>query len=203
MTMAPLLDLDDQALLDLHDSLDDAGRADLEARLTAEEDQRDARLAAPDALARAAGWYAANGIAVFRLLPGGKRPFPGTRGLHDATCDLDVVQAWWRDQPQANIGIPTGHGFDVIDVDGPPGHSSLVDLEPIPTLARARTGSGGLHLYVAATGRGNGARIQPGIDYRGIGGYVVAPPSRHANGRLYRWERSPSTLIEHLAQGQA
>jgi hypothetical protein len=69
---------------------------------------------------------------------------------------------------------------------------------PISTL-RARTGGGGLHLFYAAppnvrvantAGRLPGvARPLPGIDLRGDGGYVVVPPSVHASGRRYRWDR--------------
>jgi hypothetical protein len=59
--------------------------------------------------------------------------------------------------------------------------------EEMPTV---RTGSGGCHLYVAATGAGNRARLLPGVDWRGAGGYVVAPPSLHASGERYRWTRS-------------
>jgi hypothetical protein len=40
---------------------------------------------------------------------------------------------------------------------------------------------------VPPAGRGNGVKILPGVDYRGAGGYVVLPPSRGYNGRLYRW----------------
>ncbi|MCL5459838.1 bifunctional DNA primase/polymerase, partial [Loigolactobacillus coryniformis] len=87
-------------------------------------------------------------------------------GLKNASADPEQVKAWWTAEPQANIGMPTGHGFDVIDVDGPVGWSSWVDLEPkVPFIAKVFTGGGGLHVYVAATGRGNGAHLKPGIDY--------------------------------------
>jgi hypothetical protein len=46
--------------------------------------------------------------------------------------------------------------------------------------------AGGIHRYVRATGDGNGAKIAPGIDYRGAGGYVVAPPSM-VDGKRYGW----------------
>jgi hypothetical protein len=52
----------------------------------------------------------------------------------------------------------------------------------------ARTGGGGWHFYLAPTGLGN---VQPRglahVDWRGRGGYVVAPPSRHASGHPYQW----------------
>ena len=54
-----------------------------------------------------------------------------------------------------------------------------------------RTGSGGWHLWFAPTGHGNRVRLLPGVDWRGLGGYVVAPPSRHASGGAYSWEVTP------------
>ena len=188
-------------LLTDYDTADD--KAAHLARLDAEDAERDARLRAPGALAAAALWYAGAGIAVFPLQPVSKIPYGGTRGFKDATTDLDIVKEWWAKRPRSNIGIATGRGFDVIDIDGPQGYDSLVDIEPIPDLGRAMTGSGGLHIYVAATGRGNGDPIKPSIDYRGLGGYVVAPPSVHQSGRIYQWRDVPTALIEHLKENAA
>jgi len=47
----------------------------------------------------------------------------------------------------------------------------------------------GDHLYVRASGDGNTSGLLPGIDYRGRGGYVVAPPSIGPNGVRYTWTR--------------
>lgn len=179
----------------------DTEREQLLARWDAEDDARDARLHADDALAAAATWYAEQGIAIFPCEPAGKRPLGrlAPNGCKNASTDVEQVRAWWTAEPQANIGIATGHRFDVIDIDGPPGYRSLLDLEPLPALAQAVTGSGGRHIYVPATGRGNGAKLRPGIDYRGAGGYVIAPPSRHSSGRLYTWIDAPTALLHHLA----
>ena len=194
----------DRAVLDAYNiaGSDDA-RTKILNRVQAEDDARNTRLWAENALTTAALWYVSVGIAIFPLEERGKRPWRGTHGLKDATLDPAQITEWWTRRPQSNIGVPTGHRFDVIDIDGPPGHRSLIDLEPIPTLARAWTGGGGLHLFVTATGRGNGAAIRPGIDYRGNGGYIVAPPSRHPSGQLYRWTDPPTDLITHLAKETA
>ncbi len=164
-------------------------------RLAAESDRRDAeretRLSATEALARAAHWYASNGVAVFLIQPRDKKPFAGSRGFKDATTDLTVVASWWQRSPDANVGLPTGLRFDVIDVDGPDGYQSLATLKEAsalpPLLGTVYTPRGGRHLYVAPTGRGNSAGLAPGIDYRGLGGYVVAPPSVGATGKRYDW----------------
>lgn len=77
-------------------------------------------------------------------------------------------------------------------MDGPPGYRSLADLRDqglVPDiLGRTVTARGGTHLYIKPTGDGNTAGLRPGIDYRGDGGYVVAPPSRSAaTGRHWIW----------------
>lgn len=170
-----------------------AGDQDEVTRIEAEVDRLDAarlaRLTAPDALTNAARWYASNGIAVFPLKTGEKRP--GTaHGFKDATTDLTTITTWWADTPQANIGLPTGLRFDVVDIDPPDGFTSLGELKaegliPEP-LAYAHTPRGGMHIYVPPSGMGNGAGVLPGIDLRGQGGYVVAPPSRTDTG-MWIW----------------
>jgi hypothetical protein len=148
---------------------------------------------ADDDLLSAALTYAAKGCPVFPLEPGGKRPLGrlAPHGLKDAATDPDVITKWWAAEPAANIGLTTGDLFDVLDIDGPDGHASLVmemaeTDEPIwgPTTC---TGGGGWHAFVAPTGLGNRAGFVPKCDWRGVGGYIVAPPSVHPNGRQYTW----------------
>jgi hypothetical protein len=104
------------------------------------------------------------------------------------------VRGWWQRWPAANVGLVTGARFDVLDVDGPAGVEALGAIlshrhpadHPGPVV---RTGGDGWHLLYAPTGLGNRVRLLPGVDWRGRGGLVVAPPSRHASGRAYRWVR--------------
>lgn len=166
-------------------------------RLGAEADrrrgERSARLAAPGALAAAATWYATQGVAVFPVEARGKVPM--VRWRDAATADPAQVRAWWLRWPQANIGMPTGLRFDAIDIDGPPGYQSYATIREASRLpavvARAATPRGGMHIFIAPTGDGNGARLGPGLDYRGIGGYVVLAPSVGANGNRYEWLEAP------------
>lgn len=159
-------------------------------------DQLDIR---PPRLLAAALRYAEWGWPVFPLKPGGKQP--ATRnGFKDATADADRIRVWWDATPDANIGLPTGIAFDVIDVDVPAGvmpYSQLVGDRLVPDAhGQVATASGGLHLYIPATGDGNRAAILPGIDYRGAGGYVVAPPSTLGErGRSWSWGSVPSPSI--------
>jgi hypothetical protein len=168
------------------------------------------------ALLEAALGYAARGIPVFpvhwpRPIPDGAslacscrrgpacdRPakHPLVRhGIHDATCDPGQLERWWSRWPQANVGLATGVVFDVLDIDGPAGLAALGELQeaaglrlPGPLVA---TGGGGWHAWFTPTGRGNRPpRGLVHVDWRGQGGYVLAPPSRHISGRTYRWVRT-------------
>lgn len=156
------------------------------------------RLDAPRPLPKPAAsalWYAeVLGLRVFPLQAGSKVPWRGSNGCKDATTDSAQIRVWWAEAPDANVGIATGHLVDVIDVDGPAGVKTWAEIKDDlpPILGHVSTPRpGGNHLYVAASaGRGNKAGIFPGIDYRGEGGYVVAPPSVITSGPHpgdYRW----------------
>jgi hypothetical protein len=113
-------------------------------------------------------------------------------GVNDATCNRARVLAWWTRHPQANIGLATGHTFDVLDVDGPEGAQAIRTLAATHGLHSSgplvRTGGGGWHYYLSPTGLGNARPAGLAhVDWRGRGGYVVAPPSRHASGHPYQW----------------
>src|SRR5215212_1044222 len=135
------------------------------ARLEAQLDAAAAPLNVPVLLVSAALFYAQIGLHVFPLVAAMKIPYPGTHGFEDATTDQEQIAAWWQRWPEANIGIATGHLIDVIDIDGPLGVKSwsrnIYDDPDAPiTLGRVRTPRPqGTHLWIAATGEGNGADI--------------------------------------------
>ena len=95
-----------------------------------------------------------------------------------------------------DLGIATGaaSGFWVLDVDGEDGEASLRKLEaehgPLPATVEVITGKG-RHSYfrIGEHGaiRNSVGEIAPGLDVRGDGGYVLAPPSIHPSGRAYAW----------------
>ena len=126
----------------------------------------------------------------------GKHPRT-SHGVSDASTRLDRVDRWWDQWPKANVGIATGSGSGIVVLDVDPRHGGDVSLAEtveryasLPSTPTVRTG-GGLHLYfrhlgaVACT-RGLGG--YPGLDLRGDGGYVVAPPSIHKSGNVYVWD---------------
>ncbi len=152
------------------------------------------------------------GMRVFPLLPGEKRPAT-RRGVKDATMDMDLVRKWWSKGPW-NIGIATGGGLVVIDLDrGKPwpipdsstpfGVDDGADLLMLLSekhdpgngghwffdTASVRTPSGGQHLYYQlpkGSRVGNSAgKVGPWIDVRGDGGYVVGPWSSLKDGGDY------------------
>lgn len=133
---------------------------------------------------------------------GGKHPDWGKdwqqRGITSRIEAGDV----WRERPHANIGILTGpaSGFWVLDIDPKNGGiTSLDDLErehgALPLTYTVRTGSGGVHLYFAMpqdfVPGGSPGRLPAGIDVRGLGGQVVAPPSVSAVGPYSMYSDRP------------
>lgn len=143
---------------------------------------------APD-LATASMMLAARDIPVFPCTPGGKQPLT-THGFHDATTDAATVREWWQRWPDANIGMPTGAaaGVDVVDVDIHAGGNGFAAFERARSSGLAegwawlvRTPSGGVHAYYLRGSVDEQRSWQvPGqhVDFRGDGGYIIAPPSR-------------------------
>lgn len=143
--------------------------------------------------------YAKRGWSVFPVRKN-KTPYT-SKGFHDATTDLNTITKWWKKYPDANIGIATGsmsHGLTVIDIDideskGIHGDESFRDWCDeegvfIDSLT-AVTGRGGKHIYFTSTfPYRNKTGCLPGVDIRGEGGYVIAPPSIHANGNPYYFD---------------
>lgn len=123
-------------------------------------------------------------------------------GVTQATNDREHIEGWWRRAPLSNIGLATGHLVDVLDLDGSEGLTALrrfaAEQSWTPTGPLARTGRG-WHLYLRPSGTGPRNPIHPEllphVDWRGKGGYAVAPPSRHARG-AYTWVRDLSTPVE-------
>lgn len=141
--------------------------------------------------------YLRRGWAIVPIEARGKRPLVRWEEFQRRLPLPGEVAAWFRRWPNANIGIVTGKisGLAVVDVD--PRHGgdeALAALEsecaPLAPTVEVRTGGGGRHLYFASSSEQLRSRVAlaPGVDLRAEGGLVVAPPSIHASGGLYRWD---------------
>jgi Bifunctional DNA primase/polymerase, N-terminal len=151
--------------------------------------------------------WAVRGLPVFALSPRSKVPAKGSRGSKDATRDEAAIREMWAGNPDGNIGVATGGGFFVVDLDGPEAASWFINscvchglCEPTLEQRTAR----GLHLFFRCDSevRNSASMIAPGADIRGEGGYVVAAPSIHPSGDRYRLVRdlpiapAPRWLLE-------
>jgi Bifunctional DNA primase/polymerase, N-terminal len=140
-------------------------------------------------LATAALMLAECRIPVFPCTSGAKQPLT-VHGFYDASADLGTVRNWWQRLPDANVGIPTGaaSGVDVVDVDIHLSGNGFAAFERARSAGLVdgwawlvRTPSGGVHAYFLRRRGGEQRSWQvPGqhVDFRGDGGYIIAPPSR-------------------------
>ena len=145
------------------------------------------------AVLRQAITYVARGWRVFPRRPRGKAPLT-THGFKDASMARAQITRWWAESPEANVAIACGaSGLVVLDVDPRnEGADTLVALEgehgPLPQTPTVLTGGSGAHYFFAApNGVSLPGKLGAGVDLKGVGGYVVAPPSLHPSGNPYNW----------------
>jgi len=140
--------------------------------------------------------------AVLPLEPRGKAPLARLvrHGVANATTDIRVLSEWWQRFPDANIGL-TCERLLVVDVD--PRNNGDAELAlllathgDIPRTPRARTGSGGEHIFFRRPNGELSGKLAPGIDLvHGPRRYVVASPSVHASGKRYQWLIQPHVQL--------
>lgn len=154
------------------------------------------------ALRQAALDYAARGWLVLPL--DGKRPLTAN-GFKDASGDPKQIERWWRQHPDANVGVACADSdLFVIDVDSDEGERTLAALVErhgtLPRTVGVNTGGGGRHLFFAAPlDLDVPGRLGEGVDLK-YHGYVVAPPSVHPKtGKRYAWADSASPDEHDLA----
>jgi len=162
-----------------------------------------------NAMLHAALWYAELGYAVFPCAVGRKAPLTD-HGLLEATTDAEQINAWWMQQPDANVAIRTD-GLIVIDIDGAENTwlanegEKLADLDVAPLSLTPR---GGRQYFFHQPGgrawRNTASRLAHRVDTRGNGGYVLVVPSV-AEGKPYRWseERELSVPPQRLPEPPA
>lgn len=154
--------------------------------------------------------YREMGLSVIPLRPRDKVPLGSVLPINPETgkptwepfqtrvATADEVSSWYRSAPNANLGIVTGavSGIVVVDLDGPVGIESGRRLglsSPVTVL----TGNGKQLYYKHPGGRicNSVKKVADGVDIRGDGGYVAAPPSLHPNGKKYCWLGSPISTV--------
>lgn len=136
---------------------------------------------------------------------------PRVKGAYKAaTTDVNQVEQWWTDWPDANIGIATGAGSGIFVLDVDPkngGNKSLAKLQDRIVFGFevvVATGGGGAHHYYRfpkdQVVRCSAGKIGDGLDIRGEGGYIIAPPSSHASGRRYEWAETSGPHEQELPE---
>jgi hypothetical protein len=157
--------------------------------------------------------YARRGWHVFPCRPQTKAPLigcdrdsagnkiAGTGGVKKATIDPLQIQEWWLRNPNAMIGVACGEASGVwaIDPDAPkePGDpdgranwAALKAKYGCPHTHTHLTPGDGQHvLFKWRPNRpltnSEGRITGTGINVRGQGGYIIAPPSRRHDGKSY------------------
>lgn len=133
---------------------------------------------------------------------GFKRPY-NENGCRGATTDIAQITEWWSQWPNALPGIATGHLFDAIDKDvkgNKPGEATYAravseGMVPADGIFSNTTPTGGGHVLVPPSGetiytdpspdKRTGAYYGTGLDYRGIGGYIISPGAVAEDGRKW------------------
>ena len=147
-------------------------------------------------LGRAALKYAKSGFKVFPCTPREKSPLGelAPNGHRDATTDPALIQQWWHQQPDANIGFVPPPGYAVVDVDPQNGGDESFKVlangaaEAFRDTLQAETGGGGWHYLFSDAPEGLPGKLAKGIDLKRHGrGYIVVSPSIHPSGRRYKW----------------
>lgn len=159
--------------------------------------------------------FARRGLQVFPCRPRDKLPATA-HGCNDATTNPGTIECWWRQEPDYNIAIATGaaSGVFVVDLDGIDAEAELRRLEvrhgALPATVESITARGRhiFFLFPDRPVRNSAGKLAPGIDTRGDGGYVLAPPSIHPCGRRYEWSvdsartfaEAPGWLVTPIAE---
>jgi hypothetical protein len=136
--------------------------------------------------------YQDRGWSVIPTARATKRPLVAWREFQDRRPGEEEARAWWRRHPDAGVGIVCGRvsRLVVLDVDPRNGGDVTGVARALPPTPTVETGGGGRHFYFALP---PGVRIPKvpallaGVDLQGEASYVIAPPSVHSSGRVYRW----------------
>jgi Bifunctional DNA primase/polymerase, N-terminal len=175
-----------------------------------------------DAVIDAAVFYVLYGWAIFPAAPAVKKSHKSAKHSNGhrwgATRDPAEIRVDFMRWPRARIGIPTGveNGFIVLEIDTLKGHGVdgtaamarlVTRYGPSPVTLTAISPSGSIHYYLRHPGRGikirnTASELGPGLNTRGDGGMVLAPPSFTPGRGHYTWANDlpiaqiPEWLVE-------
>ena len=140
---------------------------------------------------QAALHYREKGFSVIPIRPD-KKPFTQWTEFQRRLATEAEIRAWWDKWPGANVGIVTGEisGVFVVDCDNEDAYQKIQELLPDNFVSCIVKSPRGYHIYLFYSANqtiGNATGIMPGVDIRGEGGYIIAPPSVNAEGKAYSW----------------
>jgi hypothetical protein len=156
---------------------------------------------------RAAVALAERGYFVFPCKPHGKEPLT-THGWQDASRDERQILHWWDRWPDANVAVACGpSGIVALDIDSKHGADPrevlpalgfgdyptvLTGEAPEPDAAHPESladvrGAHALFRSALATAK----TTVKGVELRGVGGYIIVPPSVHPSGVVYEGSLPP------------
>ena len=138
--------------------------------------------------------YYDEGYNVVPLQRSNKKPPPFLKGWEQykqQRPSRDLVKSWFEGKDNLVVALVCGK-FIVVDADSPEAMSWVENNLP-PCPFKVVTGKG-MHYYynnpqnytTFATRRTPETPIERLIDIRGVGGLIIAPWNRHANGQIYK-----------------
>lgn len=135
--------------------------------------------------------YQNRGLSVIPVRPD-KKPYIPWTDYQTRRATVEELKGWWKSWPNANVGIVTGalSGVFVIDCDSEQAYQKIQDLLPDSFITCIARTPRGYHIYLVYPKEGhigNATGIMPGVDVRGEGGYIIAPPSINGEGKAYAW----------------
>ena len=122
-----------------------------------------------------------------------KKPLIPWEKFQKRKADQKEIEEWWQKWPDANVAIVTGaasNNLGVIDKDTEEGRRAIEEIIPESFITpMTETPREGGHIYCLippGIELRNNTRTIPGCDFRGEGGYILAPPSMTEHGQ-YKW----------------
>jgi len=154
---------------------------------------------------QAALHYWEKGFSVIPIRPD-KKPFTQWTEFQRRLATEAEIREWWDKWPKANVGIVTGEisGVFVVDCDNEDAYQKIQELLPDNFVSCIVKSPRGYHIYLFYSANqtiGNATGIMPGVDIRGEGGYIIAPPSVNAEGKAYSW--LPGVSVDEVAPATA